>query len=52
MEFLFAFLEIFGFFESSEDFPIRGRRFSGSSIGNGPIGVGNGPIGVGNGPIG
>ena len=52
MDFLFAFLEIFGFFGSFEAASAGRLRSQGSSVGNGPIGMGNGPIGMGNGPIG
>jgi len=43
MDFLFAFFDIFGLFDSPERFSARGRD-SGSSMGVGPISMGVGPI--------
>jgi hypothetical protein len=50
MDFLFAFFDIFGLFDSSERFSARGRD-SVSSMGVGPISTGVGPISTGVGPI-
>jgi hypothetical protein len=44
MDFLFAFLDIFGFFSSSDAFGARSQG-SDPSMGIGPIGMGIGPIG-------
>jgi hypothetical protein len=50
MDFLFAFVGIFGFFASAETASSRGGDPA-LSMGAGPISIGAGPISMGAGPI-